>query len=608
MAGGNEVKVSYIADIRDLTERLKSVTGLTASESRQQVAAISTAVNAMKKAENAAGQVASANTTAAAATSKFAKAFGPLGGIISRVAGPQIGGLSASVAALTSATEGFGVPAGIAGAAVLALGAAAGLAAAGWALYTDDSRRASAEAALVAAAMADLKPLIDDTRLAEIDAAVAIGTMTEEAGRLERDGIASMKKFASATAGAAKQISDLQAGRGTWARFGADLAESVGQSSALSVVGVAQLGQVIASMTTSTAEADKTIQDLNETEQKGTESLKKGRIFRSQAAAAVRSHTAASQAATAASQAATAAAKQEAEAVKAATAAFAARLQNAEGEQDWAAATVAARALADAAVAKSGAFRLTEIERIQQAESDAVTAYIADAERGQMSTEKIAAGELAIHANYAAQITAIEKAETAKRIEGALSVADASIGALTSVYDAGKKNIDTSTKAGKRAAMAQWRTEKGVHMAAAGILMALGIARAAASLPPPANAIPIATAAITGAANVAAVAAAPAPKFHAGGLVQAPDEVHAVLQTGEAVLSRTGRAALGDEAIQRANSGRDAAPPIRVIAETHYRHQSFDRFITDNLLRGGPLAQAIGDTGEIPGHRSRADR
>ncbi|MBM4369205.1 MAG: hypothetical protein FJ102_23525, partial [Deltaproteobacteria bacterium] len=45
-----------------------------------------------------------------------------------------------------------------------------------------------------------------------------------------------------------------------------------------------------------------------------------------------------------------------------------------------------------------------------------------------------------------------------------------------------------------------------------------------------------------------------------------------------------------------------ASPVVRVVAETHYRHQSFNRFIRDNLRSLGPLGQAF-RAGKRVGHR-----
>lgn len=105
---------------------------------------------------------------------------------------------------------------------------------------------------------------------------------------------------------------------------------------------------------------------------------------------------------------------------------------------------------------------------------------------------------------------------------------------------------------------------------------------------------------LLGAAQAAAVMASPPPKFHRGGMI-APDERSITAQTGEAILSRAGVAAIGGApAVNSANRGGGSSAPVVVVNQ--YRHRVFDSFIHDNLRRAGsPLALAIASTGNKAG-------
>ena len=81
----------------------------------------------------------------------------------------------------------------------------------------------------------------------------------------------------------------------------------------------------------------------------------------------------------------------------------------------------------------------------------------------------------------------------------------------------------------------------------------------------------------------------------------APDERSVTAQTGEAILSRAGVAAIGGApAVNSANRGGGTSAPVVIVNQ--YRHRVFDSFIHDNLRRAGsPLALAIASTGNKAG-------
>ena len=88
--------------------------------------------------------------------------------------------------------------------------------------------------------------------------------------------------------------------------------------------------------------------------------------------------------------------------------------------------------------------------------------------------------------------------------------------------------------------------------------------------------------------------------FHMGGIV---DDVPATLQRGEAILTRRGRATIGDDTIAAANRG--TAQQEQVIrVETVYQHKAFRPFFRDFATAGG-LAQYLPERGRPVGHRMR---
>jgi len=194
-----------------------------------------------------------------------------------------------------------------------------------------------------------------------------------------------------------------------------------------------------------------------------------------------------------------------------------------------------------------------------------------------------------------AAATALTEAEGAAQREKTqmyASTTGAVVGSVTGLYDELLQNrlagIDTETAAGKRAAMEVWEQQKGLAIASATIQAIVAIAMAVASAPPPANIPAIVMNTVAGAASVAAAVAAPAPKFAAGGF---PDERTITAHAGEAILSRQGRAAMGDDAIQAANAGRmDGGPSMSQIV---YKHRAFDYFVADHLQMDGALARTI---------------
>lgn len=98
----------------------------------------------------------------------------------------------------------------------------------------------------------------------------------------------------------------------------------------------------------------------------------------------------------------------------------------------------------------------------------------------------------------------------------------------------------------KQAAQVIFAIQKAAALAQIALNTILAVSQASTSAPPPYNAIPMGIAAVTGAAQFAAAAASPPPKFHAGTLSAAPgagsarrgNEFTAVLEGGEGIIPR----------------------------------------------------------------------
>lgn len=566
-----------------------------------------------KAAKNLADQMKKTGDAGKGGLDKAAKALGPLGGVLSKL-DPQLGSVASSIAAMTSAGEGFAA-AGT-GTAVLATGAAAATLATvlavgylAWTAYNDEAARGAEVAAMVATAEAKLAPLIDATRLAEIDAAVATGQMTDAAAKLEREGIASMKAFASATADASAQIKALHAGEGTPTRWYADMVEAAQGSTVLQI---ASLGTVnaLAAMTESGSEAQTKIDALMGVETHAAAIVKEGTLAREKSAGVTKHHAAAT-------IDLNAALLKEADAAEKSAAKFAAHLAAVEADAKT----------ADGIVEKSGAFRLLESEKLARQEDADLAEYETRARAGAKTIDEIAAGEVEIRANYADQITAKEIEENRKRVDDDAAAAKKTVDARRAAADAimaivGKGGEmesslvgsidtitqnqlaahDTTTAAGKAAARKAWQTTHALAMADAVIQGAIAEMGFIADGAQKGGVIGAAIEGVAGAAvvgaGIAAVATTPEPSFHRG---YAPDETAARVLKSEPIVSPTGAGILGRDNIAAANAGR--TPSYSGPAPIVVGHQVFNTLIKREIANGGALSAAL-TAGAIVGHRT----
>jgi hypothetical protein len=133
----------------------------------------------------------------------------------------------------------------------------------------------------------------------------------------------------------------------------------------------------------------------------------------------------------------------------------------------------------------------------------------------------------------------IEEAAGTARIQLASTLA----GAIGTIAQTAGQNL---TDEQKQAAEVLYAIQKASALAVIALNTILAVSQASTSAPPPYNAIPMAIAGAQGAAQFAAAAASPPPKFHSGTLSAGPgpgaarrgNEFTAVLEGGEAIIPR----------------------------------------------------------------------
>lgn len=167
----------------------------------------------------------------------------------------------------------------------------------------------------------------------------------------------------------------------------------------------------------------------------------------------------------------------------------------------------------------------------------------------------------------------------------------AQLAAGEELYTAAQKRaLRARIDAQKDAAREAFQDAQQAKLAEAAASTALGVINAISQAPPPSPFGLIGAGIVTAAGLQAQTQiASQKPTFHRGGL---GDEYSATLTRSEAVLSPLGRQKMGDENIERANRGQSAGGD-RIIVVERYRHRVYNRFIRDNLRRGGPLADAF---------------
>lgn len=630
-----DISLNVDLKVQEALSELKRLAPTADKESKAIAASLGRALkDAEKAAKKTSDELDRGMKKSAGSVDAAGKAAVKLRGILGSIS-PEAAGAAGAVDDAVDALEALEIGAGQLGVSVAAAGAAlavvtlaVGAGAMAWAIWSEEGRQAAEVSALVSAASEKLTPLIDATRMAQLDAAVATGAMTEAAAKLEREGIASMKAFGAATADTTAQIKALHDGAGTLSRTVGDLGDY------LQGTPMFGLGLQIDMLTESSSEAQVKIDALMQGESDAAGIVKQGTEARKASTEATARH-----AATTVNL--TDALLKEAAAAQASADKFAAHLAAVEADA----------AAADAIVTRSGEFRMSEIDKLQAAEDAAAGQYVASAQAGSMAAADIAAGESAIRANYQEQITAKVEEESAKRAateqahlaETAAAQAAsfaATIGTINQVSgyasdalgmlgesadaayqnsadtvtrlneqmiageayytDAQKEALSKRTDAAKDAARKQFAAAKAAKIAEATASTALAIINAIAQSPPP-SPFGLIGAGIAGAAGAVVIGqiASTEPSFHQG---YAPDEMKARVLKNESVLSPTATAAVGAGRVSELNAGKTGraySGPAPVIID----HKTMNTLIKREIANGGALASAL-SSGSVVGHRA----
>ena len=540
-----------------MEKEAKAMTAALNREIKQQTAAMKAAAKASASVRSE--SVKAAGDAAANAGTKFdklAKAAGPLGGVLSRVS-PEAGAAASSIAGLASAAEGIAgaglvASTGAAAAGLAVLAAVVGTVYVAYKIYNADAERAAMIAEEVRSATEKLTPIFDEHEAAVRRLKVATGELSAEQLANLQIGDAAAKRLQDAIGDTSKKVGQLRVEQDSMWTQAVDGIESYAPA-------WTPLGAAVRAFTVNSEELGTEIDALQGVVTKAIDVTKDQTETDREAVKITDKKTAAT----------------KAYSIALAEAAATASVY----DKDEFARLLAAKEEKDAAVRQ-------RVKAVQKELDDEKAAKDAAAKADVERAEKTAAAEMAA---------------TQVRIATASAVAASIEGLVTQLNDQQLDSIDTTSKAGKRAALQQWEQNKAAATAMATVQAALAIAQAVASAPPPLNIPAIIQNTVAGAAAVASVVAAPPPKFHAG--TKRVDEVNATLRTGEAVLSPTGVETAARDVIGRWNSGRSAGGAERPMV-IQYRHQVFNQFIRDNLRMSTPLSAAV-KTGAAAGFRKR---
>lgn len=201
-----------------------------------------------------------------------------------------------------------------------------------------------------------------------------------------------------------------------------------------------------------------------------------------------------------------------------------------------------------------------------------------------------------------AQIEEDAAAELAIRQRTNAAILSSTQGLISTTSAAFMQAAQQQAATNREGARRSFGVAKALNIAEAIMATQAGAARALKDYPFPASAVVAGLVAATGAVRVGMIAAQQ-PSFDVGGVVGGgivgapmPDQQPARLLAGEAVLNRTATASLGAEGVRALNRGEDVAP--RVVVVDAFRH--FDRFMGDELGRGGRLTRALDGQREYP--------
>lgn len=298
---------------------------------------------------------------------------------------------------------------------------------------------------------------------------------------------------------------------------------------------------------------------------------------------------------------------------------------------------------AESIVSRLTDHRLSELERIDKAEKEALDSlyetHVASQEQIQAVREEFAQRRIDLEEETArkAAENAQEMAEATRRLQSeslqdVLSVtqmtADGIAEAMGGAYErltedvvrsmdyraaaeehlteSQKRQLDRRIDAQKRAARNAFDAQQTAAAASAAVQTSVAVTQALASAPWPLSLVPAGAALAAGLQEQRAIATT-RPSFHVGGSISAasgaPDEVDITARDGEYMLNPTGRQLIGEQTLDRANAGQRPTGD-RIVVVNQYKHNRMvDQWKEDGLSAGDPISKAI-RTGKMVGHRS----
>lgn len=200
------------------------------------------------------------------------------------------------------------------------------------------------------------------------------------------------------------------------------------------------------------------------------------------------------------------------------------------------------------------------------------------------------------------QIEEDAAAELAIRQRTNAAILSSTQGLITTSSAAFMQAAQQQAATNRDGALRSFRVAKALNIADATMSTAAGASRAFKDYPFPASLAIAGLVTAAGATRIGMIAAQ-TPSFDVGGVVGGgivgapmPDQQPARLLAGEAVLNRTATASIGAEGVRALNRGESPGP--RVVVVDAFRH--FDRFMGDELGRGGRLTRALDGQREYP--------
>lgn len=535
-------------------------------------------------------------------------------------------------------SEALGVSMGTMGVAVGALALAVGGAYVAWRYYNEDAQRAAEITDMVTAAHDRLQPILDNTAESTILLAVATGSLSEMEGRRAINAARAQKAYQEATKETRAQLEAVGEEMGSAKTKLVDFTQQMLAGTGIGIVFARGLDGVTTDSAELQEKSDKLAASLEEgwhamdenvavtdklirTQEAAKRALEAKRKAEERAREEAEAHAAALRILEVATQHAADVNEEYAQVVSDAYADF-----RQETER-----TTAAALDGEERIRAELALTIGEINRKAQAAQDAAVAMGAAADVGVGLEEAAQQDRVAQVAKAEAEIARIRAAADAKALADAEKTQDQlanavadSVGSVLSAVDSAvadaadnqadllrrletdldnqgehrsrseQLRLERRVRAQQQAALEAFNVQKGAAMVTAAINTAVAISEANASAPYPYNIPAIIGATATGMAEELAIASS-TPSFgdtpgvmqmDQGGVVRlARDDYFAAAQTPQDLRDQVG------------------SPEVRVVAETHYRHQSFDRFVVDNLKRNGPLPQAMRGTTKV-GHRS----